>query len=393
MPEQPPTAVNGEGDDQSYEEEFRAIGEILDRDAEQVLEKWYERAKEKQTAAGDPGRREEVLNELLQMLRSLAQRLSEQTSQAMEVAEDIARGHGRQRSISGWTISEVVRDYEILHQVTLEHLGQQFDERLSYRQAMVIALVMDTAVATAVERFNELSQRELHQANEKLDEQVQRQKADLRRLAMELADTEYSMRQRIARTLHDDIQQLLTAIRMRLEPVRKKSADPSAVESVLELLNQTVTAARNLTTDLRPVVLEEQKSLQPTLEWLADMMHRRYELAVEIDAPEAIKVEQMSLRVLVFDAVRELLFNTVKHAETDRAWVTARQEGGDLHIEVEDRGVGSEATDTAPTTQTTGAGFGLSSIRHRIRQIGGDMEMHSKPGEGTRVALTVPLDE
>lgn len=73
MPEKPPTGVSGEGHP-PYEEEFRAIGHILENDAQQIMERWFERASEEQVHA-DPHEREEVMDELLQMLQSLGQRL------------------------------------------------------------------------------------------------------------------------------------------------------------------------------------------------------------------------------------------------------------------------------------------------------------------------------
>ena len=159
MPEKPPTAMSGEGHP-PYEEEFRVIGQILERDGEPIMERWLERANEEQVHA-DADQRSEVMDELLQMLRSLGQRLQEQDQPAMEHAAAIAREHGQQRSGLGWDVVELVRDYEILHGVALEHLGKVLDKRLTYRQAMVIATVIDRVTGSAVEAFSKLAQQRL----------------------------------------------------------------------------------------------------------------------------------------------------------------------------------------------------------------------------------------
>jgi len=94
---------------------------------------------------------------------------------------------------------------------------------------------------------------------------------------------------------------------------------------------------------------------------------------------------------LVYDSVRELLFNVVKHAQTDHAWVRISCNEQSLwRIEVEDRGVGS--AELVKATAPSATSFGLGSVHQRIQHIGGTVEVDSRPGEGTRVVLTVPLE-
>jgi signal transduction histidine kinase len=94
--------------------------------------------------------------------------------------------------------------------------------------------------------------------------------------------------------------------------------------------------------------------------------------------------------VLLDQAVNELLVNVVKHAQAHNVEVSLRREGGNLKVEVGDDGVGFQL----PVTEARhreGRGFGLFSIRERLRPVGGRLEVQSAPGAGTHVCLTVPL--
>ena len=384
MPEQPPTAISGEGKS-SYEEEFRVIGQILERDAVPIMERWFERAGEEQVHAA-PLHRKDAMNQLLAMLKALATRLQDQSSQALKIAAEFARDHGRQRSDLGWDVVELARDYEILHGVVLEHMGKTLGELLSYRQAMVIATVMNVAVGQAIESYN-------LKVQQKLEEQVKRQQSELRQLALDLTDAEHHERQRIAARLHDDLQQILVAMQMHLNTTLRASMNHSALEAVIGLSDQAIKAARDLASELNPIALDE-KGLAAAMEWLAQMFQQRYNLAVAVeaqvgaDAPTA----QKALRRLMFQIIRELLFNIVKHAHTNQAWVRiCCDTESTWRIEVEDRGVGLAEITTAAAGASKG--FGLASVAQRIKQVGGTMDVHSRPGEGTRIVLTVPLEQ
>jgi signal transduction histidine kinase len=94
--------------------------------------------------------------------------------------------------------------------------------------------------------------------------------------------------------------------------------------------------------------------------------------------------------VLLFQAVRELLVNVVKHARASAAWITCEEDQGDIRIVVGDDGVGFDASGKDPFFSTTGS-FGLFSVRERLGSLGGFVEIDSG-SEGTRVTLGVPLD-
>ncbi len=367
-----------------YVEEFRALGQILERDAELIMARWFERASEEQVHSA-AGQREVAKVELLEMLVSLGQQLYMQSNHAMETAGQIARDHGEQRFEIGWNIVDLVQDYEILHRVALEHLGKVLEARLTYRQATMLVTIFDGAIAQAVKAYSAKTKGQLEQ-------QVERQERQLRQLTLDLTEAEARERQRIAARLHDDLQQILVAIQMRLRASARDASTDGELDDTIGLVDRAIRSTRDLTADLYPRVLERQ-SLPESLEWLGETMNHWYGLtvAVELEVARDRQLGSRPLHRLVFDAVRELLFNVVKHAGTDEARVSVWcDDEGAWRIEVSDRGVGS-STMRQMSTPPNGR-FGLSSVRQRIEHVGGRMDVLSEPGAGMRVVLTVPVD-
>lgn len=362
------------------------MGELLQQDAEQIMEHWFERATEEQVHA-DPKERAEVMDDLRAMVRSIGTRLEDQSSRAFEDATQLAREHGQQRASIGWDIVNLIKDYEILHGVVLERIGQAWGERLTYRQSAVLVAVFDRAIGSAVEAFSK-------SLNRRLEEQVRAQQAAMRQLTLDLTDAEHRERQQIAEILHDDFQQILVAAQMKLQAcLRKSSPDLSAGEEVSQLLDQMLHVSRNLTTDLHPAVLDKQ-NLPAAIQWLGETFKQRFGLmvTVELQVSPQSNPGPMALRRLIYDAVRELLFNIVKHGKTDQAWVkVCCDDGSPWTFEIEDRGAGF--SDTEGKDVAVGkTNLGLTTVRRRIREIGGTMDVESKPGQGTRILLTVPLE-
>ncbi len=381
MSRKPPTGVSDEGHS-PYEDEFRAIGRLLEKNATQIMERWFERAGKEQMHA-QPHQREKAMNELHEMLESLGQRLRKQSNHALAVASQLAREHGEQRFDLGWNIVDLVRDYEILHGVALEHLEEVHGERLTYRQAMVIATIMNGAIGHAVHAYSTLTQK-------RIEEQIEQQKAELRQLTLDLTDAEHHERQRIASLLHDDFQQILVATKMKLAVAFGKAApDLAAAEEAKGMLDQAIRISRNVAQELHPMVLESQ-GLPAAVERLSETFQQQYGMTVtvELNVPPDCDRIPMSLRRLVYDSVRELLFNVVKHAHTSKAWVRISCDE-QWRIEVEDRGTG--VPEMATTAPPGGRSFGIGSIRHRMKQIGGTLDIFSEPNKGTRAILTFPL--
>lgn len=239
------------------------------------------------------------------------------------------------------------------------------------------------------------AEEDLRALNEDLERRIaqrtalaERRSQQLRALASELTLAEQRERRRLAQVLHDHLQQLLVAARMKIGSLVRRTEEPGLQESLAQIdrvVNQCIAESRSLTVELCPPVLYEG-GLVAAVEWLARRMEEQHSLRVTVEAPSDIEPLDESVRVLLFQAARELLFNVVKHSRADQAEVVLRCEGRDqVLLSVCDRGVGFDAARL--DAEGTASRFGLFSIRERVELLGGNMEVESGPGLGTRVQI------
>jgi len=217
----------------------------------------------------------------------------------------------------------------------------------------------------------------------------------IRDLTLALAAAEQRERCRIARLLHDHLQPLIHSARMWAETGRDAAngrptngMSGEALGHVIELLDEALQATRTLSVDLHPPVLRSD-GLGPALEWLADHMAETHGLTVDLVLDPGLAVPNGDLRILLFDAVRELLFNVVKHARTRAATLTA-EAASVVRIEVADAGCGFDPSGGATCAEIDG-GLGLAGVCERIQGIGGSVRVDAAPGRGTCIGLHVPL--
>ncbi len=236
---------------------------------------------------------------------------------------------------------------------------------------------------------------ELRANNEQLETRVLERTAQLRALAVELTQSEERERRRIAQLLHDELQQLLVGATVHLEIMRKGKDPKSCLEAMVrveQLLCASNDVARGLSHELSPVALQ-QGNLAGALKWLAGWMEQNHRLSVRVEGEAITAPLEDSVKVLLFQSVRELLFNVVKHAGVKRAKVRLTETGeGQLEILVSDQGKGFDAARTSNGGETS-TGLGLFSIRERLHLLGGRMEMQSASGRGSQFRLLAPLQK
>jgi signal transduction histidine kinase/CheY-like chemotaxis protein len=259
--------------------------------------------------------------------------------------------------------------------------------------------------ASVRERTAELNQligtlrEEVHQrqqAEQQLqaaNDQLNTRNRQLRALAGELTLAERRERRRLARILHDHLQQLLVGARFRLS-ILSRSQDPliqQAATEIEELLDASIAASRSLTAELSPPILHEG-GLDAGLQWLARWMAEKHGLTVGLETGDGFPDLSPDLQALLFESLRELLFNAVKHARVSTVQVSLRTRGSEvLEIAVRDQGRGFDPGLLKPAGEV-GGGFGLFNIRERLTLLGGKMEIDSAPGNGTEIILTLPFD-
>ncbi len=214
----------------------------------------------------------------------------------------------------------------------------------------------------------------------------------LRALSSELTLVEERERRRIAADLHDQIGQNLALCKLKVAALEKRDfADEarSELSAVRRLLECSIQDARSLIFDLSPPVLYEL-GFQAALEWLADRIGEQYRVPVKFECQGECDALELDRQVILFQVVRELLVNIGKHAQASRAKVILSMEGGALRIKVNDDGRGFDASQAYDPKAQKG-NFGFFSMRERLNYLGGAIDLRSKPGMGTQVALTVPL--
>jgi PAS domain S-box-containing protein len=217
----------------------------------------------------------------------------------------------------------------------------------------------------------------------------------IRALASELTIVEQKERHRISQILHDDLQQRLFAIRAQLAFLMDKSGNGSSsselavtVDQIQSWLSEAITITRNLSNNLSPVVLQGE-GLSEALAWLASQMKEQYGMKIEVAAADDFGQLDEHMRVMLFQAVRELLFNVVKHAGTQHAKVHLSRENGTGRITVSDSGDGFDA---AAIMSDPLAAHGLLILQDRLSLLGCNMEIRSSPGNGTIVVIDLPED-
>jgi PAS domain S-box-containing protein len=217
----------------------------------------------------------------------------------------------------------------------------------------------------------------------------------LRQMAWDLTLVEHHAREEMARTLHDGLQQLLVVVALNLEQHLKRETQAGAAPSELlsdamRHLDEAMTVARSLNIELFPPVLQ-RAGLPAALTWLAEWAHEKYKLSVQISADPRADSARKDVRTLLFESVRELLFNAVKYAKTDHVTLTLELDADDqLRITVTDQGVGFEPARLEDRSKSGQVGWGLFRIGERLTLLGGRLLIDSAPGKGTRIRLLAP---
>lgn len=213
----------------------------------------------------------------------------------------------------------------------------------------------------------------------------------LRLLTSELSLAEERQRRKIATELHDHISQTLALSKINIQKLGKSTglSDNSLFNEVFESIKNTIEQVQHLTFDLSSPTLYKFGLEKAVDELLHDQLHT-IGVTYKLTDDKSSKPLDEDVMVLLFQSVRELLINIIKHAQARKVTVAIKSEGDKIRIAVSDDGIGIDVDQIESFGRRTG-GFGLFNIRERLNYISGSFEIESQSGKGSRITLKAPL--
>lgn len=217
------------------------------------------------------------------------------------------------------------------------------------------------------------------------NESLREREFKLQKLWKELISVREEERKRISKRIHDQLGQTLMGVKMKLDILHKESNDPGLKE-VKDLISEAITESRNLSHLLRPSMLDEL-GLAPSIRELVDSFDASSDVVFNVSLDPSSKVESEERRIILYRATQELLSNSLKHGNPSRINVELDSADSRIYLVVEDDGKGFD-----PDTVSKESGLGLKGIQENITIAGGDFDISSEEGTGTRAEIKLPLD-
>jgi signal transduction histidine kinase len=249
-------------------------------------------------------------------------------------------------------------------------------------------------LGTAIRRA--LAEAEERTRRRRAEEALRDQAEQLRALAGRLETTREEERMRISREIHDELGETLTSQKLGLMWIRQRLAalkQPETLEPVFQkidflgsLADGTAGRVRRLCTELRPPILDDL-GLPAAIEWQAREFQARTNIQCHIDPDDVVVDFKDERATALFRIFQEILTNVARHANATRVDVELRAEEGNLTLEVRDNGRGI-AKEKKPGRVLS---LGIVGMRERATMLGGQLAIHGKPGKGTTVTVSIPL--
>jgi len=215
----------------------------------------------------------------------------------------------------------------------------------------------------------------------------ERTRRELRQLTANLVEAREEERRRIARELHDELGQRLTALKMELAglfPPGRPPAPASRMPAMLAMVDDTVAAVRRIATDLRPAMLDDL-GLNAAIEWLAGESGRRLGLAIRLHLPADEPQVGNATATALYRMVQEALTNIARHAQASEVHITLRCDAEAVALVVQDNGRGF-----AELPATRRGTHGLMGLRERCHMLGGSIVVDNAPEGGARIRIRLP---
>ncbi|NWF09733.1 transporter substrate-binding domain-containing protein [Pseudomonas salomonii] len=218
---------------------------------------------------------------------------------------------------------------------------------------------------------------------------LQQSETQLRELSAHLETVREEEKARIAREVHDELGQMLTVLKLETSMCELAYAqlDPGLTErlnSMKRLIAQLFQLVRDVATALRPPILDA--GIASAIEWQARRFEARTHIPCLVQVPDNLPALSDAKAIGLFRILQEALTNVMRHAQAHTVELTLTVESADLRLTISDDGVGFVENPGRPVS------FGVVGMRERVLMMGGQLSLHSEPGEGTTLSVTVPLD-
>jgi PAS domain S-box-containing protein len=293
--------------------------------------------------------------------------------------------HPHDKALYNKKFKELINGESDIYRIDSRYIHKEFQEVWGSLSASVVrdAAGQPQFVIAMVEDITNKRQAE---------EKIVNYQRQLQSLTFELSLIEERERRRIATKLHDNVGQVLTLIGIKVDELHEKVSLSSCnpiVEEVRNLIGQTIKCIRSLMFELSPPILYDL-GLEEAIEWLAEHFSQEHGLKIQVNRDKQPKPLKAEGNIMLFQAVRELLLNIVKHSKATSVKIHIQRACNDICIKVEDNGTGFEFN-LIDHNQNIIKGFGLFSIYERLEYYGGNMLIESNESQGTKITLLMPI--
>jgi signal transduction histidine kinase len=283
-------------------------------------------------------------------------------------------------------VAEIERlSYEAFEGRRKEIDGRNADLAFYLANMVVITLL----IAFTVAGLTILRMHSLERTADVQHRKVQEAEADLRRLSQQLVRAQEEERRSLSRDLHDQVGQVLTALRMSLGNLenaleRRNDIVSNELELAKRLAAQALRSTRELAMDLRPTMLDDL-GLEAALQWYARQHARIYGVPVSVDVRAPLEHLSEAQRLCVYRLVQEALNNSAKYSGASNVDVVLASADGSVAVRISDDGRGFDPSGSP------GKGLGLLGMRERVAELGGTLTIDSSPDAGTRITADLPV--
>ncbi len=231
----------------------------------------------------------------------------------------------------------------------------------------------------------------LERLSEEERRRIEHAEQGLRLLSQKLVQAQEEERRSISRELHDEIGQMLTALRLEVRNLEEFHMAPgpdfqNQLAEIKDLAERTMRAVRDLAMGLRPAMLDDL-GLEPALQWQAREYSRHNGIPATVDIDGDLNNLSEELRTCVYRVVQESLTNCARHARAKNVRITVHGGKSDIAVTIQDDGVGFDPCNAISR------GIGLIGMEERVRELGGDVAVISQPNKGTIVELALPVGD